>query len=205
MADWLGTLPSSWWARGVDAAEAGRVPDFVLRAAIRRLCRTRLVNERANGRTSAEFAERMATATVATHTDLANEQHYEVPTDFFLEVLGPALKYSACEYPHPQASLAEAERHTLALVCERAGIEDGMDVLDLGCGWGSFTTWVAEHVRAHAELGRALRPDRRGPPSRRRLLPARLLSSGSPLLLRGRRRGRLDGAELLLGRDHAEL
>ena len=145
MADWMETLPSSWIARGVNAAEMGRLPDFVLRAAIRHLCRIRLDSERANGRTSAEFAERMATATVATHTDVANEQHYEVPTDFFLAVLGPALKYSACEYPHPKASLEEAERHTLALVCERAGIEDGMDVLDLGCGWGSFTTWVAEH------------------------------------------------------------
>lgn len=144
MADWLGTLPSTWLARGVEAAEAGVLPDFVLRAAIRRLCRTRLESERAIGRSAAEFAEKMATATVATHTDLANEQHYEVPTDFFLAVLGPALKYSACEYPSPRASLEEAERHTLALVCERAGLEDGMDVLDLGCGWGSFTTWVAE-------------------------------------------------------------
>ena len=108
MADWLGTLPSTWLSRGVDAAEAGIVPDFILRAAIRRLCRTRLESERAIGRTSAEFAERMATAAVATHTDLANEQHYEVPTDFFLKVLGPQRKYSACEYPTPEASLEEA-------------------------------------------------------------------------------------------------
>ncbi len=145
MADWAGRVPAGWMARGVDAAEAGRIPDFALRWAMRRLCATRLANERAIGRSGARFAEQMATSAVATHTREANEQHYEVPTAFFLAVLGPALKYSACEYPRPGASLEEAERHTLALTCERAGLEDGMDVLDLGCGWGSFTTWVAEH------------------------------------------------------------
>jgi cyclopropane-fatty-acyl-phospholipid synthase len=132
-------------ASGVEAAEAGRIQDFALRWAMRRLCAARLANERAIGRSAADFAEQMATSAVATHTREANAQHYEVPTAFFLAVLGPALKYSACEYPRLDATLEEAERHTLALTCERAGIEDGMSVLDLGCGWGSFTTWVAEH------------------------------------------------------------
>jgi cyclopropane-fatty-acyl-phospholipid synthase len=145
MADWMGKVPASWMARGVDAAEVGLLPDFVLRWAMRRLCAARLQKERETGRTGRDFAEQMATSAVATHTVEANAQHYEVPTAFFLEALGPALKYSACEYPRPDASLEEAERHTLALYCERAGLEDGMTVLDLGCGWGSFTTWVAEH------------------------------------------------------------
>jgi cyclopropane-fatty-acyl-phospholipid synthase len=145
MGDWTGWMPASWMARGVDWAESGRLPDPVLRWAMRRLCAARLANEREIGRSGADFAQQMATSSVATHTGEANAQHYEVPTAFFLAVLGPALKYSACEFPTAGASLEEAERHTLALTCERAGIEDGMEVLDLGCGWGSFTTWVAEH------------------------------------------------------------
>ena len=97
MADWLETLPSAWLARGVDAAEAGLLPDFVLRAAMRRLFRTRAESEREIGRSAAAFAEQMTAAAVATHTEEANAQHYEVPTGFFLEVLGPALQHSACE------------------------------------------------------------------------------------------------------------
>lgn len=134
---------------GVEAAETGRLPDFVLRAAIRFLCGARSRQERAIGRTSAAFAEQMATAPVAIHTVEANAQHYEVPTALFREVLGPYMKYSACDWTDA-ATLEAAERRTLALTCERAGLEDGMRVLDLGCGWGSFTTWVAEHYpRCH--------------------------------------------------------
>ena len=148
MSDSLQSLPDRMLSRGVEAAEAGLVPDFLLRRAIRRLCAQRLRSELAIGRSAETFSGQMATSPVATHTELANTQHYEVPTEFFLAVLGPALKYSACAYPDAAASLEEAERHTLRLTCERAGIEDGMDVLDLGCGWGSFTTWVAEHYPA---------------------------------------------------------
>lgn len=148
MAEWVESLPSSWMAKAVEAAESGRVPDLVLRWMIRRLCAARATKERARGQTPADFVARMATAAVATHTAQANQQHYEVPTEFFLAVLGERLKYSACEYPHREATLDEAERHTLALTCERAGLEDGMRVLDLGCGWGSFTSWVAEHYPA---------------------------------------------------------
>jgi cyclopropane-fatty-acyl-phospholipid synthase len=131
-------------ATGVELAEAGLVPDWQLRAAIRRLCATRADAERELGRTGAQFAEQMSTAPIATHTELANQQHYEVPTELFRKVLGPAMKYSACVYDGADLKLEEAERRTLDLTCARAGIEDGMRVLDLGCGWGSFTTHVAE-------------------------------------------------------------
>ena len=74
MADWLNSVPSAWLARGVDAAEAGLLPDFALRAAIRRLCRMRLESEREIGRTSFAFAEQMATAAVATATGATNAE-----------------------------------------------------------------------------------------------------------------------------------
>lgn len=130
---------------GIEAAERAILPDFVIRAAIRRLCAERAEAARKEGLGTERFASRMATAPVATHTEDANAQHYEVPTELFTRVLGPAMKYSACVWPEGVDSLDAAERATLALTCERAELEDGMRVLDLGCGWGSFTTWVAEH------------------------------------------------------------
>ncbi len=73
-----------------------------------------------------------------------NEQHYEVPPEFFELVLGPRLKYSSCYWPRGVETLAEAEEAMLALTCERARIEDGQAILDLGCGWGSFALFAAE-------------------------------------------------------------
>lgn len=125
--------------------ETGRVPDPVLRAGIRMACTSRLRRE---GRRSAEFerafVERLRGSAIAEHADKANEQHYEVPAEFFGLVLGPRLKYSACLWPRGTATLAEAEERMLALTCERAGVEDGMTLLDLGCGWGSLTGWLSE-------------------------------------------------------------
>lgn len=145
MSDWAERLTEPLLSWGVEAAERRQLPDFVIRAAIRRLCETRRRHEEAIGRSSAQFASEMATSSVATHTDEANAQHYEVPTALFRGVLGPYMKYSACTWEGGAQTLAEAEAQTLALTCSRAGLEDGMRVLDLGCGWGSFTTWVAEH------------------------------------------------------------
>ncbi len=145
MTSLMSLIPANWMARGVDAAEAGLIPDNILRAVIRRLCRTRLESERQIGRTAEQFADLMTTAVIASHTVEANAQHYEVPSALFERVLGPAMKYSACVFETDTTTLAEAERATLALTCERAGIVDGMRVLDLGCGWGSLTTYLAEH------------------------------------------------------------
>jgi cyclopropane-fatty-acyl-phospholipid synthase len=126
-------------------AESGRIPDFLIRVGIRQLVKQRLREER---RHSAEIknsrTQALRDSVIALHTDVANEQHYEVPTEFFQLALGPRLKYSACIYPNPAASLAEAELHTLALYEQRMGVEDGDTILDLGCGWGSFSLWMAE-------------------------------------------------------------
>ncbi len=81
---------------------------------------------------------------VAVATEEANAQHYEVPTELFRKVLGPRMKYSCCHFPPGVSSLAEAEEAMLALTCERAQMRDGMSVLDLGCGWGSLSLWIAE-------------------------------------------------------------
>jgi cyclopropane-fatty-acyl-phospholipid synthase len=81
---------------------------------------------------------------VAIETAAANRQHYELPAEFFALVLGPRRKYSACVWPAGIASLAEAELASLEQVCHRAGIADGQTVLDLGCGWGSFSLYAAE-------------------------------------------------------------
>ena len=75
----------------------------------------------------------------------ANEQHYEVPAEFFQFVLGRRRKYSCCYWPDESTTLDEAEDASLEVTCERAEIEDGMRVLDLGCGWGSLSLWIAEH------------------------------------------------------------
>ncbi len=82
---------------------------------------------------------------IAIYTDDANLQHYEVPTQFFQLVLGKRMKYSCCYWPKYVSDLEEAEEAMLRLTCERARIKDGMRILDLGCGWGSLTLWIAEN------------------------------------------------------------
>src|SRR5262249_33758979 len=81
---------------------------------------------------------------IARHTAAANRQHYEVPAAFFRLVLGQRLKYSSAYWPDGVSSLDAAEEAMLELTCRRAGIEDGQRVLDLGCGWGALTFWLAE-------------------------------------------------------------
>ena len=95
-------------------------------------------------RTAALIAE-LRQSPVAIHTDAANRQHYELPPAFFHACLGPRLKYSSCFYPTGNETLAQAEEAMLALYGERAQLADGQDILELGCGWGSLTLWMAEH------------------------------------------------------------
>ena len=80
------------------------------------------------------------------HAQDANEQHYEVPAEFFQRVLGPHLKYSCGYWPDPQMTLADAEAAMLRLTVERAELDDGMQILELGCGWGSLSLWMAEQL-----------------------------------------------------------
>jgi len=126
-----------------------RVPDSLLRAIIRRRLRDKLegLEEAAAGDGAAalrSYAAGLAAGPFAIHQAAANRQHYELPTAFFREFLGPRLKYSCCLWPGGVDDLTAAEEAMLALTCERAGLEDGMDVLDLGCGWGSLALFIAE-------------------------------------------------------------
>ncbi len=82
---------------------------------------------------------------VAVATDEANEQHYELPTRFFERVLGRHMKYSSGYWDEAVADIDTAEARMLALTCERAALEDGQRILELGCGWGSLTLWMAEN------------------------------------------------------------
>ncbi|GJD10356.1 (S)-coclaurine N-methyltransferase [Galdieria sulphuraria] len=134
---------------GLHLVHTGKVPDGLIRWIIRRLCESRLKQlERKNVESDYEyiqqFIQEIKTYPVAVLTEKANEQHYELPPEFFQLVLGRHLKYSGCYFPSPYCSLEEAERYTLNLYLERAKIESGQDILDLGCGWGSFTLFVAE-------------------------------------------------------------
>ena len=132
----------------IELCERGYVPDVLTRIGIRRLCRARLREqeaadpERAWERFRAMLAELRASP-VAIHTDAANAQHYEVPPRFFELCLGRRLKYSCCLYPRGTETLDEAEELMLALYAERAQLADGQAVLELGCGWGSLTLWMA--------------------------------------------------------------
>ncbi len=137
----------------IDLAERALLPDWLIRVGMRRLMAARLREERRQeaaepGEAMRRFVQQLRRSPVAIHTDAANVQHYEVPTDFFLRVLGPRLKYSCCYWPQAETTLPEAEDAMLGLFCRRAEIRDGMDVLELGCGWGSLCLWIAEHYPA---------------------------------------------------------
>lgn len=94
------------------------------------------------------FIERSKASPIAIHTSDANEQHYELPTEFFQLVLGPMLKYSACYWLDDNTTLSQAEEAMLRLTAERARFENGQRVLELGCGWGSLCLWLAEEYPA---------------------------------------------------------
>lgn len=144
-------------ARGLlGLAERGHLPDALLRQGIRRLCAQRLREEMAGGliQQTLRFSQRIELlrhSPVAIHTDAANAQHYELPPAFFEQCLGPRLKYSGCYYPRGDETLAQAEEAMLALYGERAELADGQDILELGCGWGSLTLWMAERY-PHARI-----------------------------------------------------
>ncbi len=128
--------------------EQGRVPDIITRAAMRRLIRTRLtapetVDQERRSESFAKFLAELRSSPIAINTTDANVQHYEVPAEFFHRHLGPCLKYSCCLYPTGTETLAEAEQQMLALYAERAGLVDGMRIMDVGCGWGSLSLWLA--------------------------------------------------------------
>lgn len=129
--------------------ERNLLPDSLLRFGIRRLLAQRL-REEDKGSAEAQRAhlqaliEELRRSPIAIETAAANEQHYEVPTRFYQLCLGPRLKYSGALWPAGVTTLAEAEERMLALYAERAHLADGQDILELGCGWGSLSLWMAE-------------------------------------------------------------
>ena len=127
----------------LEAAERGDLPDPAIQLGIRLLCRERL-REQARQLPEEDFARRAEHAAVALLPETVNQQHYEVPPQFFEIVLGPTLKYSCCEWSDGAIDLAGAERSALSSTCQRAELENGQDVLELGCGWGSLALWMAE-------------------------------------------------------------
>jgi cyclopropane-fatty-acyl-phospholipid synthase len=127
----------------------GLLPDPLLRAGSRVAVRQVLRRERAGGveaeqRRLSELVERKSSGPIAVATDTANEQHYALPPEFFGLFLGARRKYSGCLWPEGAETIEQAEDAMLELTCERARIFDGARVLDLGCGWGALTLWIAE-------------------------------------------------------------
>ncbi len=127
---------------GTALAERGLVPTPIIRAAIRRLCAQRL-RESAPVGAVPDFLSSVDGAAIAEVPDLANAQHYEVPTEFFRLVLGEHRKYSSAIWPAGVSRLDAAEGAMLDLTCERAGLSDGQSILELGCGWGSLSVFMA--------------------------------------------------------------
>ena len=131
------------------AVERAPIPDAITRLGIGYLvgrARRRLRKQAGGG--EATFAEDMRSHPIAENTADANAQHYEVPSEFFRLVLGPRRKYSSCLYDSGVTTLAQAEDRALAETCAHADLRDGQDILELGCGWGSLSLWMAEHYPA---------------------------------------------------------
>ncbi|MCA9003049.1 MAG: class I SAM-dependent methyltransferase [Planctomycetes bacterium] len=134
----------------IQLVEKGLVPSPLIRRGIRGLLGQRLEEQRRIWDASPDQAmeawtESMRTSPIALVPEKANEQHYELPAEFFELVLGPHRKYSSAFYPRAGMSLAEAEEAMLRLTCERARLVDGQRILELGCGWGSLTLWMARN------------------------------------------------------------
>lgn len=133
----------------VNLAEKAYIPDPLIRMKIRRLLRERVQAlykggaERAYSRFET-FKTYLSTGDISEHSEASKRQHYELPAEFFAAVFGKHVKYSSGYWPSEDTTLDESEDRMLELTCERAELEDGQDILELGCGWGSLTLWMAE-------------------------------------------------------------
>lgn len=143
----LPTKPQHWT---IEWCENGWIPDVIVRLAMRRLLRERLRLEKVNDIEKVQenlmsFIERMCKSPIAVETAAANSQHYEVPAAFHRLCMGRNMKYSSCLFTNGDETLDQAEAAMLSLTCERAQLTNGQDILEIGCGWGSLTLWMAEH------------------------------------------------------------
>nr|XP_061812159.1 uncharacterized protein LOC133603018 [Nerophis lumbriciformis] len=155
---WIAYREASWPKQSIEEIrvllidrllERDLLPDQAIRFGIRRLLAGRLRSaaaggEEASARRLEELIAELDESPIALATHTANEQHYELPTEFFQLVLGHQLKYSSALYPTGGESLDQAESAMLDLYVERAQIADGQRILELGCGWGSLTFRLAE-------------------------------------------------------------
>ncbi len=137
----------------LELTESGFVPDKLIRHGIRKLLRQRLDEIQVSDTSrmasdQAHFITEMDKSEIALLPEMANEQHYEVPQQFYQHVLGPHQKYSCCYWPENTSDLAAAEKLALEETCRHAEITDGMSILELGCGWGSLTLWMAQKYPA---------------------------------------------------------
>ena len=135
----------------IELAEKGIIPDYFIRQGIVRNCENRLNNENVSNTEKVSskkqiWIEQMKESPIALVPEKANEQHYEVPPAFFEKVLGKHLKYSSGYWPDGVNSLDESEESMLELSFERAQLADGDSILELGCGWGSLTCYMASKL-----------------------------------------------------------
>ncbi|CBN77985.1 conserved unknown protein [Ectocarpus siliculosus] len=149
MAGLINALSTAVSPYVMPAVEKNVVPDFVVRFGVRRQCGHRL-QDIARGTSVEQLArkealiEELKKMPIATQQDAANEQHYEVNAAFYHLALGPRLKYSSGFWPKSDSTFEESEVAMLEMYCDRAKLEDGMKIVDLGCGWGSLTLFLAE-------------------------------------------------------------
>jgi cyclopropane-fatty-acyl-phospholipid synthase len=137
----------------VRLAERGLLPEAALRLGIRRLLRQRLDESHHHDYETAaaltqSFLASLRAAPLAVQTEKANEQHYELPAALFEAMLGPQRKYSCCWWPEGVDTLEAAEEAALEATVARAGLADGQSILELGCGWGSLSLWMAARFPA---------------------------------------------------------
>eukprot|EP00636_Phaeomonas_parva_P015447 CAMPEP_0118876946 /NCGR_PEP_ID=MMETSP1163-20130328/17428_1 /TAXON_ID=124430 /ORGANISM="Phaeomonas parva, Strain CCMP2877" /LENGTH=355 /DNA_ID=CAMNT_0006812607 /DNA_START=48 /DNA_END=1115 /DNA_ORIENTATION=- len=149
MASLLNAVVTASEAMMVPLVEMNVVPDFIVRWGIRRMMADRqakvdAMSAEEKAEATRAFAEELKTFPIAVATDEANDQHYEVPAALYDLCLGPYKKYSSHYYPKPESTFEESETAMLELYAERSQLEDGMRLLDLGCGWGSVSLFMAE-------------------------------------------------------------
>jgi len=137
-------------------AEKGQMPDSNIRYGIRHLCKQRLHeiasdNCEMSGMIRQRFFESMRVSEIAPLPEMANAQHYEVPAAFFDLVLGKNRKYSSCYWPENVKTLDASEESALRETALHADLKDGQAILELGCGWGSLSLWMAKNF-PHSQI-----------------------------------------------------